>query len=152
MDRPRLARAGGQLVVDVDRLLSPEQRANMRVDQIKEKYGRLLVYWWCEGLDPSTRQAVKALVDAATKTSLRTCQRCGEPGRCFGVGGVEGWYATLCQGHLAEEIRSRGRPVKVAVDDEGTTISPAPGETPADIAGRAWQAAEERSRSGGAAT
>ena len=58
---------------------------NGSVHQIKEKFGELRLY--TGGSD-----AIFNRIDAATKESLKTCERCGEPGKPRGTG----WIYTRC--------------------------------------------------------
>jgi hypothetical protein len=68
-----------------------DRRDQYRIIQIKEKFGRLIVYLASEGTP-----AMKAAIEAAADESVRTCELCGEPGvlterRC--------WWGARCKQH-----------------------------------------------------
>ena len=65
---------------------------NIRIDQVKEKFGTLRYY-----VDRATPE-VRALIDAAETASESVCERCGEPGTLR----RRGWMATLCDLHAGE--------------------------------------------------
>jgi len=73
-----------------------------RVDQVKEKYGALRIYWSppLEGCSDEDYDRVEQAIDNATDESRRTCEMCGAPGALF----VKSrWYQTLCDDH-AEKL------------------------------------------------
>lgn len=118
------------LCSDVEKVLG-DQSAQFRIRQIKEKYGRLRIYWSLElptsethieinkGRDsaritmrPSSpmHDTIAALVDAAEKQSASKCQECGHPGRLLVL---DDWWAAVCDEH------SRGYDRVVDPTDEG---------------------------------
>lgn len=59
------------------------------IGQIKSKFGEL--HFFYDGGDAYCRGAV----DLASALSLKTCERCGAPGRLVG----DKWVSTLCSAH-----------------------------------------------------
>jgi uncharacterized protein with HEPN domain len=54
---------------------------NLVVAQVKEKFGRLVVYFGDSALaSPEVEAATDAALDEATEESKRTCELCGDPG------------------------------------------------------------------------
>jgi hypothetical protein len=68
--------------------------------QVKEKYGGLRFY--TEG----GTDAVFDLIDQAENLSLKTCERCGEPGTVRD----EGWVYIMCDKCWNEKLAREGRP------------------------------------------
>jgi len=64
----------------------------LRVAQIKEKFGRLRFY-----VDGGNHE-VEALIEQAESASGRTCECCGGVGRQY----IDGWILTLCESCQAE--------------------------------------------------
>jgi len=64
---------------------------NIKVVQIKEKFGALRVY--IEPYDVYTQ----GIIDMAETVSKHTCERCGKPGELWSVG----WSKTLCLDHYS---------------------------------------------------
>lgn len=81
---PLVARLLGR----IDTALAPEDRADFRVSQIKEKFAELRVYH-------SGGDTIEALVEEADAEARRTCRVCGQPGKR----GPGGWLAILCDDH-----------------------------------------------------
>lgn len=69
-----------------------EQVEQVKVTQIKEKFGGLRFYY--DGGD----SYVDGLVDMAEEWAGKTCEMCGKPGHSRGGG----WIRTLCDEHEAE--------------------------------------------------
>ena len=84
---------------------------NLRVWQIKEKYGSLRVYL-CDldtPPDPKLDQATDTALDKAVKESIRTCEVCGKPGI---LARRQRWISVRCKPCRQfdeEEARKRGR-------------------------------------------
>jgi len=66
-------------------------RPDLRIVQMKEKFGRLTVYLASEGTP-----AMEAAIEAAGEESVRTCDICSEPGQ---LAERRGWWAARCPGH-----------------------------------------------------
>ena len=81
------------LLADLEAMSLPE----LRIRQIKEKFGLLRVY---VNLDHA---AVTDRIKAAVEASAETCETCGAPGALIKVGG---WYGVRCPTCLA--IRESG--------------------------------------------
>jgi addiction module HigA family antidote len=79
--------------------LSPEERALVRVVQVKEKFGRLRVY-----LDDVETDEMRAAIDASQDESERTCEECGRPGRARTL---RGWVSTRCEACWNAELERR---------------------------------------------
>lgn len=78
------------LVVEVEREAAATGQALLRIDQIKEKFGGLRVYF---NRIPSNK--IQDLVSAAEKQAFQICDRCGQPGKPTS----NGWIATRCDEH-----------------------------------------------------
>ena len=63
-------------------------RSYFRFDQVKEKWGRLCLYY--SGGD----EFVMGVISMAEAMSAVTCERCGAPGKT----NDSGWLSTLCEG------------------------------------------------------
>jgi len=74
------------IVTDLCERLETLARPQLKIAQIKEKFGDLRVY--VEGGD----EAVHALIREAEARSSTICEWCGAPGTKFG----NGWILTLC--------------------------------------------------------
>jgi hypothetical protein len=59
-------------------LSNAKVRCEVRVDQIKEKFGGLRIYWASEGLTDRDRHLVSGAVLMAENMSYRTCEKCGD--------------------------------------------------------------------------
>lgn len=64
-------------------------RPSIRIDQIKEKFAELRVYYSCD--DPKTDDRIKGLVSLAERICRRTCQISGKPGKLR----ADFWYIVL---------------------------------------------------------
>jgi len=79
---------------------------NIKVVQIKEKFGALRVY-----IEPYDRYT-QGIIDMAETLSKHTCERCGKPGELWSVG----WYKTLCLNHYTT------RKLELAVQKKNETL------------------------------
>jgi len=69
-------------------LQQPEEvRESFYADQVKSKYAELRFYM-SSGTDEMHKE-----ISEAEDLSVVTCERCGQPGRQYGVG----WVTTLCE-------------------------------------------------------
>ena len=85
---------------------------DVRVDQVKEKFGGLRYYFTSEyGREEGTiGVAITKLVQMAEARSLTTCEVCGGLAMDGPTPNPRGWLNTLCPEHM--EIRDRtGEPV-----------------------------------------
>ena len=71
------------------------------VQQMKEKFGELRVYWGVEDWD--VREEADKLVEQAKEACSKCCVDCGEEGR-FMVD-ENGYYGVLCDKHGKEECK-----------------------------------------------
>lgn len=76
--------------------------SKFHVNQIKEKFGTLRVYWG--GNVGKHENAINAIINEAEEKSAITCENCGEPAKCRCV---NNWYVTLCNKHLEEYKEKR---------------------------------------------
>jgi uncharacterized protein with HEPN domain len=68
---------------------------NLVVSQVKEKFGRLVVYFDDSELaSPEVEAATDAALDQATEESKRTCELCGNPGT---ITQHKEWYSARCE-------------------------------------------------------
>jgi uncharacterized protein with HEPN domain len=68
---------------------------NLVVSQLKEKMGRLVVYFDAgEPASPELEASTDAALDEATEESKRTCEICGEPGKV--VVSESNWISVKC--------------------------------------------------------
>lgn len=84
--------------------LAADPNGSVAVNQIKEKFGTLRLYYQPRDLQPATSAAIKEAVDLAEARSACTCEECGAEGRLFND---SGWFATRC------DIHRQGKPVRV---------------------------------------
>lgn len=70
----------------------PDEVAQVKVNQVKEKFGGLRFYY--DGGD----DVIDGMVRMAESWASRTCEECGKPGRSRSGG----WIRTLCDEHEAE--------------------------------------------------
>ena len=70
-----------------------------KIQQMKEKFGELRVYWSVEDWD--VREEADKLVEQAEEACSKCCVACGEEGR-FMVDEF-GYYGVLCEKHGKEE-------------------------------------------------
>lgn len=90
----------------IDERLATESTVRFETTQVKEKFGRLRVYFELEtsDIDGSThlallREEIRRYVDEAGACSMRTCARCGAAGT---TSRSNGFVATLCERHRPE--------------------------------------------------
>ncbi|MCC5797633.1 MAG: hypothetical protein JJU48_09955 [Methylophaga sp.] len=83
-----------ELSIDIEKVVEKikangldETRLPM-VTQVKEKYGGLNFYMRGENKE------ISALIHRAAKRSVKTCEKCGSPGK---FRNIVGWYVTECQ-------------------------------------------------------
>lgn len=101
-----------QLLTSIETSLGADACATFVVDQIKEKFGGLRLYFHLTVPNESAKLAdVQVLIDAACRASKKTCQTCGAPAE---LRDVDGRYAPLCATHLAmtKSHSSTGTPRK----------------------------------------
>ncbi len=67
----------------------------IRVTQVKEKFGTLHVYCGIAPESPDAWKAVRAVVQRAEQVSARTCEDCGQPGQLMWKD--QSWYRTVCR-------------------------------------------------------
>jgi hypothetical protein len=85
------------------------------IDQIKEKFGALRLYWHGRNNLPETAcAAIEEAIYLAEARSACTCEQCGEVGRLFKSGG---WFLTACDEH------GKGEAVKVPPGRENLHIT-----------------------------
>lgn len=77
-------------------IIAEADKAGATLSQVKEKYGRLRVYF-----DPGTSNTDKLedLIDQAEADSATVCEMCGKPGHLM-VSGT--WLKTLCAEHALD--------------------------------------------------
>ncbi len=81
----------------IDPIIERIEETGGRVSQIKEKYGRLRIYW-----DPGEGEiddSIERAVDEAEEKSATLCELCGAPARLMYA---RYWYQTLCPDHARE--------------------------------------------------
>lgn len=109
-----------QLCLDIECSLGMDGCIVLRVEQLRERRGRLRFYYSLAGsqdltLDihsregdrtivreaegPPAMSALRALVERAVEASTHTCQVCGAPGAHVACGV---WAATLCVAHASD--------------------------------------------------
>lgn len=78
------------LVVEVEKLAVAQNLSLLRIDQIKEKFGGLRVYF-----NRVESEEIRNLVSSAEARSFSICDQCGEPGKPS----KGGWVSTRCEKH-----------------------------------------------------
>ena len=71
---------------------------------VKEKWGRLTIYWHPVGDTTGKEDGVQCLsgaIDFAEEVSSTICEDCGKPGKLYNV---DSWYLTACPRHLKSYI------------------------------------------------
>lgn len=70
--------------------------SNVRAAQVKEKFGRLVIYTSCGDEDPNGVELdlVEGLVKEAQEASWIVCEHCGQPGSIRRI--RNHWLVTLC--------------------------------------------------------
>ena len=85
---------GWEAIVDALRRDLAELDPELRVEQVKQKFGGLRVY--VAAGDPAVAAAVRERITEAESASERTCEQCGRPGR---LRTDRPWATTLCDEH-----------------------------------------------------
>jgi hypothetical protein len=77
----------------------------LKLDQIKEKFGTLRVYYHMEGEYDETIEDIEKKIDAIINEyediSAKTCDVCGQPGKI----NESGWLACRCEEHTGKRIK-----------------------------------------------
>lgn len=76
----------------IDPLIEYCEKHNIKILQIKEKFGGLRFY---TGAAPDE---FYEMVHKAEQESYKTCEVCGEPGKLY----KDGWLKTLCDKHKGD--------------------------------------------------
>lgn len=76
-----------------DRLVDPivkvcQTLPNVRIDQVKEKFGGLRIY-----VSGDVPESLHDMIDKAEKESVWVCEECGNPRETVDI---KGWLKTLC--------------------------------------------------------
>jgi len=79
-------------------ILSMQELIDLRIDQVKEKYGTLRFYY--SGVDFNR---IEDLVIEAAEESARVCEECGKEGK---LREDNSYVQTLCDEHTAEQRKS----------------------------------------------
>lgn len=74
------------------RQIEREMGTHSQIQQLKEKFGTLHVYFTADG-PPAGQAAVEAVIDAAERASETVCEDCGRRGELMRRGL---WYRTVC--------------------------------------------------------
>lgn len=82
----------------VSKAIKELEALGARIDQVKEKFGGLRLYYHMEPDGDHTYLKTDRIVDAAEAQCAITCEVCGEPGKIR----HGGWIKTLCDKHEAE--------------------------------------------------
>ena len=85
--------------------------ADIRIVQVKEKFGGLRIYYEGTRTDRQSDDHVWDLINALEAKSLRTCETCGGRGKPRSGG----WIKTLCEEHAdgREETRLFDNPITI---------------------------------------
>ena len=87
----------------------------LEVAQAKQKFGELRVY-----LKRGSPEAYD-LIDAATRASRATCEKCGAPAK---LRNLSGYYQTLCDAHADGEGPTQDDPIFASFRVSGGKILP----------------------------
>lgn len=68
---------------------------DLEITEIKEKYGELRIY------TSSSTDEIDEIIQEATAKSIHICERCGREGE---LREIHGWYKTMCEECLKEEL------------------------------------------------
>jgi hypothetical protein len=113
-----------KLFGDLDALLG-ERAQDFRIEQMKEKFGGLRLYWKIntrasgrEPWPPELVEQVRALISSAEDETNSLCQSCGLPGRQDGwdTGSELTWIATRCRFHQWRAIRTATEGLRSELD------------------------------------
>jgi hypothetical protein len=83
------------LCARLDEILDESEGAHFEIRQIKEKFGRLRLYYVLDGTAEEVAIAIRKAVDQAEAASARICERCGAPASDRRIDGSS-WIAALC--------------------------------------------------------
>jgi len=83
-----------------------ERRAEIEVQQAKQKFGELRVH-----VDKGSDEIYR-LIDAATKQSRSTCEVCGAPGV---LRDLKGYFTTRCDEHAEGHAESTAKPIAASI-------------------------------------
>lgn len=82
-----------------------------KLDQVKEKFGTLRVYWHSlKGCSKEDWDLIGKITDEAERESETTCEFCGASGAKLREGG---WLRTLCDKCHAPEAREKNRQLQL---------------------------------------
>jgi hypothetical protein len=81
------------------------------LDQVKEKFGELRIYYTDYSNDPDY---VSGVIDFAENMSVHICEECGKPGK---TRGDLSWMRTLCEGHYID-AKARQHDYTKLIDSE----------------------------------
>ena len=85
----------------VKRIVAADVHRRVKIDQIKEKFGYIRIYWSSIGkVDEATGAAVEEAIALAESRSECTCETCGSEGRLYSAGS---WLVTACSDHARGE-------------------------------------------------
>lgn len=90
---------------------------DVRIDQVKEKFGGLRYYYFTES-DKETSEAIARLVTMAEYRAETTCEVCGGLAMDGPTPGKWGWLNTLCPEHMAVRD-NEDKPAWQIAKDEG---------------------------------
>ncbi|MFK5937408.1 MAG: hypothetical protein QM497_03330 [Sulfurimonas sp.] len=82
-----------KLSEDIQKILDENNDVEIRVTQVKEKYGELAYYLMEQGNNEAIAKIDK-LVDDVENQSTKICELCGESGSLVKVGN---WWMTRCE-------------------------------------------------------
>lgn len=90
----------------VKRIVAVDVHCRVKIDQIKEKFGYIRIYWSSIGkIDEATNDAIEEAIALAESRSECTCESCGREGRLYSAGS---WLITACTDHArGEEVPVR---------------------------------------------
>ena len=77
----------------IQRYIDQNNKDQVTVDQVKEKFGSLRFY------TTGANQTITGMIWFAESMSSSICETCGQPGKSRG----KGWYYTACDQHTKEE-------------------------------------------------
>jgi len=83
-------------------LVTEKPADTIHIEQIKEKYGTLRLYWQGRFDDDRLYAAINEIVLLAEARSACTCEICGEEGKLRKS--RNGWLATACDAHAQGDV------------------------------------------------
>lgn len=78
------------------RAVAGDEAAQVRIEEIKQKYGTLRLYYTTKSVSPIAADAIEEAADLAEARSECTCETCGAQGTLYRRGD---WYLTRCGRH-----------------------------------------------------